>query len=126
MTTIPTVLNIIGGVAYVLAMTFIGYAFAVSRNISRHQKEQYNMLRELLALQMEESIKANIEILCSLQGKLQIMVRNEDYEVADKLNKAIKEHQEGIMKQIDVLNKRFGDLVEVKKINIGNTKQSEE
>ena len=126
MTTIPTVLNIIGGVAYVLAMTFIGYAFAVSRNISRHQKEQYNMLRELLALQMEESIKANIEILCSLQGKLQIMVRNEDYEVADKLNKAIKEHQEGIMKQIDVLNKRFGDLVEVKKINIGNTKPSEE
>lgn len=126
MTTIPTVLNIIGGVAYVLAMTFIGYAFAVSRNISRHQKEQYNMLRELLALQMEESIKANIEILCSLQGKLQIMVKNEDYEVADKLNKAIKEHQEGIMKQIDVLNKRFGDLVEVKKINIGNTKPSEE
>ena len=126
MTTISTVLNIIGGVAYVLAMTFIGYAFAVSRNISRHQKEQYNMLRELLALQMEESIKANIEILCSLQGKLQIMVRNEDYEVADKLNKAIKEHQEGIMKQIDVLNKRFGDLVEVKKINIGNTKPSEE
>lgn len=126
MTTIPTVLNIIGGIAYVLAMTFIGYAFAVSRNISRHQKEQYNMLRELLALQMEESIKANIEILCSLQGKLQIMVRNEDYEVADKLNKAIKEHQEGIMKQIDVLNKRFGDLVEVKKINIGNTKPSEE
>ena len=73
------VLNIISGIAYVVVMSFVGYAFLVLHNIKRRQEEQYCMQRESLAMQMTDTVKANIEMLNSLRGKLQATVRDEDY-----------------------------------------------
>ena len=116
----------LSGLIYFAMAFFATYAFFILRRIERRQRDIDRKATTTLMLTFENNLKNKVDALNSMQRHLRSLEEEEQYETAAQFRAVIEAQKQSISRQAELMNKTFGDSVNVELHIMGEKNEKNE
>ena len=106
-------ITIFGIISYSAMTFFVGYSFIRLRKLGDTIHTMSSLQRQMVALLMGMKLRSDMETADDMKRTLNRMIKNEDFEGAERMKEIIVKHTDSMLKLISAFKENFGDIADI-------------